>query len=299
MKSGATVLVVFSVLAVAGVDTSQAPRRLSFDVASVKPVAGGGDPAPPGAIGPPRGGVVRYPRGSLRTLVMYAFDILPQRHDPAPVGGPDWADTDLYEIQAKGPDDLSVADARSMMRTLLEERFALRARVERREMPVYALMVLRQDGSFGRGMLASNVDCSRYSEVLTRTGRGALATQENPACGLVSGGATAVAATLGVTNTAPRGAQMVRGTATMRELVTVISRDRELDRPIEDRTGLQGTYEFDLTWVPARSGAIVADPVDVMPLDVAVQQWLGLKMEARKEPRDVVVIDSAERPTPD
>jgi len=54
-----------------------------------------------------------------------------------------------------------------------------------------------------------------------------------------------------------------------------------------------------LTWVPVRSGAIVADPVDVMPLDVAVQQWLGLTMDARKEPRDVVVIDSAERPAPD
>ena len=299
MRSCAIVVVVFSMVAVAVAQPAKAPTRLSFDVASVKPVAGGGDPAPPGAVGPPRAGTVRYPRGSLRTLVMYAYDILPQRHDPTPVGGPAWADTDLFEIQARGPGDLSVADARSMMRTLLEDRFRLRAHVERREMPMYALVLLRKDGSFGRGMRASKIDCSRFSEVLTRTGRGAIATQENPACGLVSGGAAAVAATLGFTNSAPRGAQMVRGTATMRELVAVIARDRELDRPIADRTGLEGTYEFDLTWVPARAGAIVVDPVDVMPLEVAVQQWLGLRMEARKEPRDVVVIDSAERPTPD
>jgi uncharacterized protein (TIGR03435 family) len=85
----------------------------------------------------------------------------------------------------------------------------------------------------------------------------------------------------------------------MRELVAAMSRSRELDRPITDRTGLTGTYEFDLTWVPARSGVVVADPLEVMPLDVAVQQQLGLKMEAQREPRDVIVIVSAERPSPD
>ena len=92
---------------------------------------------------------------------------------------------------------------------------------------------------------------------------------------------------------------MIHGTATMRELVDVISRHRDLDRPVVDRTGLTGTYEFDFTWVPARAGAIVADPADVMPLDVALPQLLGLKMASAKEPRDVVVIDAAERPTPD
>jgi uncharacterized protein (TIGR03435 family) len=277
----------------------QPTAALSFEVASVKPSPGGGPATPPGAVGPPVGGTVRYPRGSLRTLVMYAYDVLPQRHDPLPVGGPAWADADLYEVQAKGPADLSFVDARLMMRTLLEERFKLRAHVERREMPLYALIPLRPDGRLGAGMRPGKIDCSRFSEVLTRTGRGALAKQEGPDCGLSSGGAPAVAASLGVQNTAPRGAQMIRGIATMKELVTALSRDRELDRPIVDRTGLTGTYEFDLTWVPARSGVIVADPGDIQPLEVAVQQQLGLKMESRREPRDVVVIDSAEKPTPD
>jgi uncharacterized protein (TIGR03435 family) len=291
----ATVLILAAVAAT----SAQAPPRLSFEVASVKPVAGGGEATPPGAVGPPLNGRVRYPRGSLRTLVMYAYDILPQRRDPLPVGGPAWADSDLYEIQAKGPADLSVGDARAMMRTLLEERFKLRAHLERLDTPIYTLTLLRQDGSLGRGMRAAKIDCSRYSEVLARTGRGALATQENAECGLASGGAPAVAATLGVPNNAPRGAQMIRGTATMRELVNIISRHRDMDRPIADRTGLTGTYEFDLTWVPARAGAIVADPVDVMPLDVALPQQLGLKMTAVKEPRDIVVIDAAERPAAD
>jgi uncharacterized protein (TIGR03435 family) len=290
-------LAYFGMVAIVSAQGSPQPR-LAFEVASVKPVAGGGAATPPGAVGPPIDGTVRYPRGSLRTLVMYAWDLLPQRRDPVPEGGPSWADTELYEVQAKGPADLSVADARSMMRTLLEERFNLRIRVERREMPIYAIVLLRPDDTLRAGMKPAKVDCSRYSEVLARTGRGALAAKENPACGLVAGGAPAVTSLLGVANTAPRGAQMIRGTATMRELVGVISRDREQDRPFVDRTGLSGTYEFDLTWVPARSGVIAADPIEVMPLDVALQQQLGLKMEARREPREVVIIAAADRPTP-
>jgi uncharacterized protein (TIGR03435 family) len=277
----------------------QTPASLTFDVASVKPVAGGGSATPPGAVGPPLGGVVRYPRGSLRTLVMYAFDILPRRHDPEPVGGPAWADTELYEVQAKGPADLSVADARLMMRALLQERFKLRTHIERRELPIYALVLLRPDGRRGPRLRAAKIDCSEYSRVLTRTGRGALARQVSADCGLTSGGAPVVASLRGLPNQAPRGAQMIHGTATMKELVDAMARDPERDRPIVDRTGLTGTYEFELVWVPARAGAIVANPTDVLPLEVAVQQQLGLKLEGTREPREVVVIDSAERPTPD
>ena len=276
----------------------QTPASLTFDVASVKPVAGGGSATPPGAVGPPLGGVVRYPRGSLRTLVMYAFDILPRRHDPEPVGGPAWADTELYEVQAKGPADLSVADAR-LMRALLEERFKLRTHIERRELPIDALVLLRPDGRRGPRLRAAKIDCSEYSRVLTRTGRGALARQVSADCGLTSGGAPVVASLRGLPNQAPRGAQMIHGTATMKELVDATARDPERDRPIVDRTGLTGTYELELVWVPARAGAIVANPTDVLPLEVAVQQQLGLKLEGTREPREVVVIDSAERPTPD
>ena len=277
----------------------QTPASLTFDVASVKPVAGGGSATPPGAVGPPLGGVVRYPRGSLRTLVMYAFDILPRRHDPEPVGGPAWADTELYEVQAKGPADLSVADARLMMRALLQERFKLRTHIERRELPIDALVLLRPDGRRGPRLRAAKIDCSEYSRVLTRTGRGALARQVSADCGLTSGGAPVVASLRGLPNQAPRGAQMIHGTATMKELVDAMARDPERARPIVDRTGLTGTYELELVWVPARAGAIVANPTDVLPLEVAVQQQLGLKLEGTREPREVVVIDSAERPTPD
>jgi uncharacterized protein (TIGR03435 family) len=73
---------------------------------------------------------------------------------------------------------------------------------------------------------------------------------------------------------------------------------------VVDRTGLTGDYEFDLTWTPeARPGASAESFVRVDPngpsLFTAVQEQLGLKLEATTGPVEVLVIDSAERPTPD
>ena len=114
------------------------------------------------------------------------------------------------------------------------------------------------------------------------------------------GGAGGVAALTRLQQTFPRGALAVHGTATMREIVEAMMRsDRDNDRAIVDRTGLTGTFDIHLWWVPVRNGGIVPDPADVMLLGTAVQQQLGLNLEPRREPRDVVVIDSAEMPVLD
>ena len=75
--------------------------------------------------------------------------------------------------------------------------------------------------------------------------------------------------------------------------------DRENERAIVDRSGLTGTFDIHLWWVPVRNGGIVPDPADVMMLGTAVQQQLGLSLEPRRESRDVIVIDSAEMPVLD
>jgi uncharacterized protein (TIGR03435 family) len=162
-------------------------------------------------------------------------------------------------------------------------------------------MLARQDGRIGPGLKPSKLDCRAYSETLTRTGRAAVAKAQVPDCGVAGGGAPAVVAMnkLAPTTTYPPGAQLAHGTGTMVELLRVLQNDRENDRPILDRTGLTGTYDIDLWWVPERSGTIGADPGDVRPLAVAVQQQLGLKLESRREPYDVVVIDAVDLPEPD
>jgi hypothetical protein len=104
---------------------SQAPQKPSFEVASVKPNA-------PISGFPPRGG----PQGNrfmmtaatLQSLLLYAYDLPsdPSRIDNRIIGGPSWADSDRFDVQAKADDTtttLSVDRARLMLQSLLEERF--------------------------------------------------------------------------------------------------------------------------------------------------------------------------------
>ena len=69
---------------------------------------------------------------------------------------------------------------------------------------------------------------------------------------------------------------------------------------VVDQTGLDGTFDFDLRWSQQnlRSTADATLP-DAPSIFTALQEQLGLKLELRRGPRDVVVIDHVERPTPD
>lgn len=272
----------------------------ALEAASIKQSPPGTQTVVPGNWAPPSNTTARMRPQTLRTLVMYAFDVNPtQRHDPEPIGGPSWIDQNAYELTLKFTAIPTIPQARTLIRGLLEERFKLRWHTEKRDLPVYVLEVARPDGRLGEGLKPSTVDCRAYSDTLTRTGRGAVAKEVNPDCGVNQGGAPAILATQHLTGSYPVGAQLVHGTGTMNELVTALTRDRENDRPVIDRTGLTGTYDMHLWWVPARSGAIVADASEVMPLTVAVQQQLGLRLNPRREPRDLIVIDSAELPAAD
>lgn len=225
-----------------------ADTPLTFEVASIRPVA----PGPRFAIGPPVNGMVRARAIEVRRLVQYAYGLDLQQHDPVPEGGPAWIDQDLFEVVAKGPPDLTLADARRRVLSLLRERFSLRSHVATRERPIYALVVARRDGALGAGLRRSKGDCSAYSETLTRTGRGALATEVGPGCGLTIGGG------------AGGGRLQIRGTATIREMLRPMARSPDVDR----------------------------DPNDVVSIFTALQEQLGLKLESRRELLDVVVIDS-------
>jgi uncharacterized protein (TIGR03435 family) len=80
---------------------------------------------------------------------------------------------------------------------------------------------------------------------------------------------------------------------TMEVLTTVLS--RFLRQPILDRTGLEGRYTLDLTWAPEGRTPEPADAPPGPSIYAAVQEQLGLKLEARKSPVPVIVVDSAER----
>jgi uncharacterized protein (TIGR03435 family) len=77
-------------------------------------------------------------------------------------------------------------------------------------------------------------------------------------------------------------------------LASVLHNSSWIDRPVVDKTGLTGDYDFVLDWTP---DDVKSDELSAPSLFTAVQEQLGLKLEAQTAPREVLVIDHAEKPT--
>ena len=202
------------------------------------------------------------------------------------VGGPDWIDKDRWDIVAKGAGDPSFEQLVAMMQTLLADRFKLVTHREARDMPIYALMLARPDGRLGPQLKVSTVDCAAIAAAARAQGG---APPPPPGAG-------------------PRcGTNM--STGRMRASATPMSdiaRNLSIatDRSVVDKTGLPGIFDLDLRWkpdVPASApegpGNISTD--DAPSLFTALQEQLGLKLDAQRGPVEVLVIDSAEKPVED
>jgi uncharacterized protein (TIGR03435 family) len=75
-----------------------------------------------------------------------------------------------------------------------------------------------------------------------------------------------------------------------------------VNRPVIDRTGMRGSYDFVLRWTPEnfQDAAPNAGPSrDGTPIVTALQEQLGLKLEAQRAPVEFLIIDRIERPSPD
>jgi uncharacterized protein (TIGR03435 family) len=88
---------------------------------------------------------------------------------------------------------------------------------------------------------------------------------------------------------------------TMGEFASLMQR-AVLDRPVVDKTGLSGKYDFDLEWAPDESqfggeGPAASAEAPSAPFFTAIQQQLGLKLEATRGPIEALVVDAAERPS--
>jgi len=224
----------------------------AFDVASVKP-----NPTGPDVRFRPERERLNVTYTTLRIAASWAFDV------PffQVVGGPDWADTDRFDIVAKAADVPSRNDMHLMLRGLLIDRFKLRTHVESREMPVYAL-VLDRNGVVPAQLKRSEADCA-----------------PGPAAG-----PSPCAFSADWRSVHARGMPVSALTEPFGGVTS---------RPIVDRTGLTGRFDYDLAWTPQ-----ALDP-GAASFFTAVREQLGLRLEATKAPVDVLVIDAAEKPTPD
>jgi uncharacterized protein (TIGR03435 family) len=163
-----TVLIVAAVVSVAALAAAQ--PQLAFDVASVKEYTSPSETAAFGIM-PPTPGRMRIVRTPLRFIFHYAFQV----RDHQLIGAPEWADSASFDITATFPVDppRTEDDRRAMLRTLLAERFGLKTHREKREVPIYALVMARRDGALGPQLVRSTIDCEQWiAEKRPRIGAG-------------------------------------------------------------------------------------------------------------------------------
>ncbi len=205
---------------------------------------------------------------NMNDLIAFAYGMHPKQI----VGAPDWFGTELFDIDGV-PDaegQPSMKQTATMVQKLLADRFKLQFHHDKRELAVYVITV------------------ASGGPKLTKTSAGP---NDLPGFGFRALG------DLTVRN------MTMAGFATWMQ-------NGVMDRPVVDQTGLTDRYDFHLLWTPDESqfaqfrgvGAVVPPPTDDAKappsLYTAIQEQLGLKMEATKAPDDVIVIDHVEKPSP-
>lgn len=267
----------------APIAASQDVPAVRFEAATIKPNQG---PTTPAGRGPEffaRAGI------SLRLLMVYAWDV-PQHRI---VGGPAWMDSDRYDVLARANAAPTVAQMRTLVQQLLADRFGLRTHREAREGPTYDLVFARSDHRLGAGLRPAEVDCTPFASgqrpmsesPLTRLANGS----ERPRCAVLS------FSTRGTTMTATLNGYNMSRFADFLE--------RTVNRPVIDRTGLTTAFDIEFTFV---NESLPPPPADVNraasdgpAVSTALPEQLGLKFESSRRPIDVLVVDAAERPSPD
>src|SRR5687767_3713238 len=159
MKRGATLLGLGVAVALA-FTVSAGAQSASFEVASIKP----SNPNPTGPLGAtpmmlPALGRLTAQNVTLRMLVMGAY----QKQPFEIVGGPPWWNSEKFDINARAADASGTTDQiLAMLQTLLADRFKLKMHTETREVPVYHLVLARDDGRLGPKMKPSTENCPDF-----------------------------------------------------------------------------------------------------------------------------------------
>ena len=182
------------------------------------------------------------------------------------VGAPSWAESDKYDTEgtADGEGVPSLDQYRIMLRKMLADRFHLVFHMEKRELPGYVLTVAK-----GGSKMTKSLDQDELAGLGLR----------------------------GLGSAMGRSANMENFRNFMQGFV--------MDRPVLDQTGLQGRYDFQLDWTPSDfqfpglGVKVPPAPENATHPDLytAIQQQMGLKLEAVKAQADVMVIDRLEKPS--
>jgi uncharacterized protein (TIGR03435 family) len=290
----AAALFIGAVAPLRAVRQGQAPSNgaaqppLAFETASVKPNKSG-DEDRYIRIDPDGGGFTAV-NMQLRALITFAYQIRSFQLE----GGPDWIASDRFDILAKPERAVAATGAffngqeplRMMLRTLLADRFKLVMHRETKELPIFELVLARQDGKPGPKLRPAAVDCAAATGAARSGTPPASSAQPAPrSC---------------FTNINPVRVSGAGATLTM--LASLL--EGAAERLVIDRTGLTGNWDFEADYAPDRSrlppGVELPASVDLNgpSLFTALEEQLGLKLRPARGPVEVLVIDSVQQPTP-
>jgi len=252
-----------------------AQAETTFEVASVKPNAGGGGR---GSLGARPGGRFQAENQTVRSLIQMAYNL----QDFQISGGPGWIKSERYDIEAKAEGNPSRRQIEGpLLQALLKDRFQLKLHRETKELPVFGLVAAK--GGLRLKPTKLEGDCASFYERAKCAGIG-----KGPF-------------TLDV--------KAIR----MEDFIEALS--SILGRVVIDRTGFQGMFDTHLEFSPddtAFTGSPGSDPAsgrsrggrgggavtpDPPSISTALQEQLGLRLESTKGPVEVVVVDSVDRPS--
>lgn len=201
------------------------------------------------------------------------------------VGGPAWARTDRWEVSAKARGAASEAEKRRMLMALLEERFSLKIRREFRSMPVFELVLARADRRLGPGLRVASGGCRPFHDGQ----RGAMSGPRD-----ANGVPDCINSQLNFA-----GRTVVRLNDVTIASFALKNLEPVMRQPVIDKTGLTGDFDIAFDFVRPGPANLTARRGDVPELPTALREELGLRLRQSKAEVEVVVIDSAEQPTPD
>jgi len=257
---------------------AQSPERPSFDAASIKPSGAASGGRSIGAVGDRVVGT----NVALRQIVQYAY----RRADGGPflvsqiMGAPRWAETDPFDVQAKAGGAVTDRRLRLMAQTLLEDRFQLRVHREMRELAVYDLVPGKGAIRMKRSADQTPPETDGGSPVMDPgtlpRGRYRMIAKPSP-----SGSVTLALAGSAIT---------------MPTFLGILQ--QYLDRPLIDSTGAAGLYDVQLEFGLGQPQSVAPDDAGAS-IFTAIQDQLGLKLDAVRRPVEVLVVDRVERPTAD
>jgi len=287
--------------------------QLEFDVISIHPEK---DPGAPSSMNVPygpddtytdTGGVFKTTNWPVAALISFAFKNTTAERNVFQASLPDWAMNHGFNIEARTDNSHVTKDQmRLMVQSMLIQRFGLKVHYETRDVSVYAVEFIKP-GVLGPGLRPHPNDDSCSGAAATIKARAVADDSANTPSGpavsrppyeLLSGGFPLRCGTF--VNMPPSQPYMRHEGGrdlTMAKIVSTFTGMGNLGRPVVDRTGLTGTYDWVMEFIDEREGHNPPPDAEGLNFKGALEKQLGMKLVSTKAPFVFLIVDHVDQPT--